>query len=293
MIRQKLWKSTSNNQIVRINDEIDRGVFDPQTNGSDQKNVIYLVSKEDSARILNLSNNDTTGGLDTLRPIIPKMFTPETEHSHDTLPFVPITNSDIMIREEALTDIEFYRNQLLADSKRLGLEEGFNDEHIEVIRDAVFNHIRNMSSEDVKAFLTKDFEIRKEEIEAFRNREGHQNLTNALDEMNQRIAEVQSLTNEQIRNIKIAVTNRFLLVNTDIIESQSSFVLQNTIRHQIGHELGLEHLIVSNGPWKDRNIMDPYPSQAYNQITMLKEIDPFAVHGVFCLYSEYPIFTQQ
>ena len=286
------WNNTVGNEVIRINGEIDQGVFDPEPNGSDQKNVIYLVSKEDYIRILNSHGNDITKGPNDLIPGISEI-TPKTEYTQNDLPFLPITDSDIMIREEVLTDIGFYRNRLFANMKHLGIEGDFNDEDIEVIKSAIVNHIINMSDEDVKAFLIEDFEVEKKELEALRNIEDYQDfISDTLDEINQRIEEVQNMTHEQIRQVRINMSYNLLYVNMDIMESQSSFILQNTIRHEMGHGLGLrDYTLPDHHPIRSMNVMRPYLVEAYSQITILKEIDPFAVYGVFCLYKEYPNIT--
>ena len=40
------WNNTVGSEIVKINDEIDQGVFDSDVNKSDQKNVIYIIDEE-------------------------------------------------------------------------------------------------------------------------------------------------------------------------------------------------------------------------------------------------------
>ena len=124
------WNNTVGKRILRIYRELDRGVFDPQVNKYDQKNVIYVASSEDYAQVLR--PDDATRNLYALIPGTSNI--PLPNETQLDLPFVPITDADIIIREEALTDIGFYRSQLLLDLENLGVEGNFNNESFEVIK---------------------------------------------------------------------------------------------------------------------------------------------------------------
>ena len=281
------WNHFVGNEVIRIEDEIDQTAFDPQTNSSDQKNVIYLIDKEDYVHMLNSPNNDITRGPDALIPGISKSMPSKVENAQETLPLVFITDSDMLLREETLTDIGFYRGQLLVSMKLLGIEEDFNDKHIEVIRSAAEEHITGMSSEDMTDFLIRGFEA---EETAIRN----QNLDpSRLDDIERAIEQARNLTDEQIREIKIMLANRLLYVDIDLMESQSSIVFQNTVSHEMGHGLGLiDYTFPDNHPMRNLNIMRPHLiEESYRQLTILKEIDPSAFFGLLCLYSQYPNFT--
>ncbi len=293
------WNNTLGNEMVRINSKIDRG--DPTATNSDQKNVIYLVDSEDyTAHILNSPNHDITKDPSALISSAnsESIISPELAQN-----FLPITNADIFIREETLTNIGFYRHLLFATMRDLGIEGDFSNEHIEVIRSAIVEHIINMSSQDVKTFLIEDIEAGREELETFRETRSNQNLTSdvsdtidrRLDEIDQRLEEIHNMTDEQIRTFKINLTYNRLSVDMDTMESesQSSITFENVIRHEMGHGLGLrDYVLFNNHPMRNLNIMGPYLVQAYGQITIRKEIGTFAIYGLYCLYSGYPDFIQ-
>ena len=279
------WNNIAGDEMVRINAEIDREPFDPQANGLDGKNVIYVIDQEDYVHILNAPHNNIKEGPSALIPGISNI-TPLKTNLPQSAPFVPIFDTDIIIREEALTDIGFYRHQLFTHMKRLGIEGDFHNEHIEVIRSAIVNHIIDMSDEDVKDLLIKDLEAQKATI---RDQDRDPSL---LDEVDQIIAETQSMSHQRTRQVKINLANNLLSGDMDTMESQSSIVLQNIIRHEIGHGLGLiDYIPPAHHPMRHRSTMRPYLVEAYGQMTILKEIDPFAVLGLACLYNEHPDFS--
>ena len=275
------WNNTTGKRVLQIHRELDRGTFDPQVNKHDQKNVIYLASSEDYAQVLN-SPDDASRNLYALIPGISNI--PRPDKIPSDLPFVPITDADIIIREEALTDIGFYRSQLLLDLENLGIEGDFSNESFEVIKNTILDHIRNMNREDFETFL-------REQIESFSNTE---TSTSTPDAVSRRIQRIQNMTDQQIRRHKTTIANRFSLVSASVMESQHPFVLHNTVGHQIGHGLGLRDYIVPPDHFmRDRNVMKPHTAGNYGDMIIPKEIDPFAVYGLFCLYSEYPSFTQR
>ncbi len=273
------WNNITGNEVVRINSEIEYGAFDPRTDNPDQKNVIYLIDEEDYARVLNSSGNDTIKGTsDIFLPGMSRIAISTTNNDQDASLY--ITGSDILIREEVLTDISFYRYQLLIDMRNLGIEKDFSNESIEVIRDAIVDYMTNVSDEDLKAGLVRDIY----RATAIQNPNPD---SSQLDEIN---AYVESFTDERLRGIRTDAMNNLLSID---ISSQDSIVLQNTIRREMGHGLGLGSYMLPDGhPMRDLNIMSPYRgAQAYNQ-RVLKEIDLFAVQGIRCLYRGYPNFTR-
>lgn len=288
------WNNTVGNEIIRINGEIDQSVLDPEVNPYDQKNVIYLTNEEDHIRLLNVSDSDLMEEAKVFIPGLSRIVPSKTEFYQNALSFLPITDVDIMIREEVLTDIGFYKHRLLVNLRRLGIGGNFDSENIEVIRSTIFDYIANMSNEDIKALLIEDLEVEKKElVEASKNAENNQDILHgALYEIEQKIETFQNMTDGQIGEVRNTLSNTLLSVDMDLMQSQSSVMLQNTIRHEMGHGLGLEEYILPRGhPMRYQNVMRPHVVEAYSQITILKEIDPFAVYGVFCLYKEYPNIT--
>ena len=210
----------------------------------------------------------------------------KTNSYQNTLSFLPIADNDIMIRQETLSDMELYRIRLLIDIIKFDIEASFENEDIEVLRKVIMDHLQIMTNEDVKAFLIKPFENNKKTL-----LEDQERNSATLDEIDRSIEAIQDMTDEQLRRAKNDIAQNILSVDMGLIQAGMSISLQNIIRHEIGHGLGLEHFTPFDIRWKDRNIMAPYSSQSYSQITILKEIDPFAVYGIFCLYSQYPNFT--
>ncbi len=281
------WNNTAGNEIVRINSEIDRGVFNRRVNSSDQKNVIYLIDAS------NDPNNNITTNADTVVPGASGVITSKAEFDLNTSSFIPITDSDIMIGEGTLTDIGFYRNLLLVDMKSLGIEGDFNDKSTETIRRAISSHIINMTDEDVKALSIKLLEVEKERLEASRNTGStHDTIFDALNEMDQRIEGIQNMSTREARQFKNNISRTLLFVDMDLMESQSSVIFQTIVKRKIGDGLGLMgYVLPDNHPMRHSNIMRPHYVEDYGQITTHKEIDPFAILGVFCLYKDYPTIT--
>ncbi len=281
------WNNTVGTEIVRINGEIDQGVFNPRVNSSDQKNVIYLVDAS------NDPNNDLAVNADTAVPEVSEVMTAKAEFDYNTSSFIPITDSDIMIGEGTLTDIGFYRNLLLVDTKSLGIEGDFNDKSTETIRRAISGHIINMTDEDVKALSIKLLEAGKERLEASRNTGSTQDpIFDALNEMDQRIEDIPNMSTREVRQFKNNISRTLLFVDMDLMESQSSVIFQTIVKRKIGDGLGLMgYVLPDNHPMRHSNIMRPHYVEDYGQITTHKEIDPFAIFGVFCLYKDYPTIT--
>ena len=155
---------------------------------------------------------------------------------------------------------------------------------LKLLKNAILDHIRNMNREDFEVFL-------RGQIESSGNTETPASTPEAAA---RRIQEIQNMNDRQFRRVKTAITNRFSLVSASIMESQHPFVLINTVGHQIGHGLGLrDYIPPSNHFMRGKNVMEPYAVGNYGHMIIPKEIDPFAVYGVSCLYSEYPSFTQR
>ena len=280
------WNNTLDREIVKINDEIDQGIFDPKTNESDQKNVIYVINKEEY-NMLYPDQNELIHNLE-FKSGISKITVSKTNPYQNTPSFLSITDADIMIRQEILSDTEIYRSRLLIDIDNLGIEGSFENADVEILRKVIMDHLQTMTDEDVKAFLIKPLEKNKKAL-----LEDQENNSAKIDEIDQRIDTAQNMNNQQLRRTKIDIAQKILSVDMNLIQAEMSILLQSTIKHEIGHGLGLKDLIVLNGTQRSWNIMDPYSFQFYNQITILREIDRSAVYGVLCLYSEYPIFTQR
>ena len=117
------WNNTLDREIVRVNDEIDQGIFDPKANESDQKNVIYVINREEYD-ILYPDQNELIHNLN-FKPGNSRTTVSETNPYQNTPSFLPITDSDIMIRQEILSDMELYRSRLLIDINKLDIEGSF------------------------------------------------------------------------------------------------------------------------------------------------------------------------
>ena len=244
------WNRSVKSEFIKISSEIDRGVIDVQANISDQRNVIYLVDRStfNSMAQLNFSSGAT-------RPILSR-----DKALYDTLPYIPIIDVDILIQKDALTDLEYYRAQLIKRLKSLGVEKDFSDTDVETLQRRVADRIENMTSEDVKTFL----------IEAIKRTALLNQYTNTFttqDDIDERIAQIQNLDIRRINQNKAMLRYDLLTVNLALMNSQSSVALQNIIKHEMGHVLGLGDLIFE--PSRTAPLMKPNLLQfGHNSITV-------------------------
>ena len=117
------WNRRLQQEVIRISSAIDHNPINIEHNLSDQKNVIYLIDREYFREIsINFSPNQLED-LDFFPPGISRHFLSKALDESGL--FLPISETDMMIREEILTDLEVYRHHLITSLQELGAEEPF------------------------------------------------------------------------------------------------------------------------------------------------------------------------
>ena len=200
----------------------------------------------------------------------------------ESLPFLPISETDMMIREEVLTDLEFYRYNLIMNLKKLEVEEEpLFDMSVEDLRDMVYFTLKDMTVEEYR-FLT------------LRHLERSRDVINDIDpnamgginsrELDMEIERLRNMESERVRFLKYDGITRLLNVDMEMMEDQSSISLVKAIMHEIGHGFGLNHI----PPRRDepRPLMEENIYTTLSDLTVPKEIDFYAIWGMFCLYED-------
>ena len=263
------WNNSVGRELIRISSETDQGVINTRVNASDRRNVIYLIDKDKFNSFMLSSQSHFSSG-----------FTRSMSSENDTLPYQPIVDVDIMIWTETLTDLEFYRNHLIKDLQNLGVEEDFSNTSVEPLRKRISDHIENMTPEELKAGIIKQFEGR-----ILANQEAGRPIPQ--NDIDREIAQIQNLSAGEINKIKANTKDKALTVDLNLMNSQSSIALQNIVKHEMGHGLGLNDFEVPlpSQPIKT-NLMGPKLFYRHREITVPQQVNSFDLFALSCLYDQ-------
>ena len=140
-------------------------------------------------------------------------------------------------------------------------------------------HLENMSIEEYRSLAISDFE---RTIEIITNNSSTMRVYD-LQNLNQYLEELRNMEPSEIQFLKDDEITISLNANMTMMETSSSITLVNTIMHEMGHGLGLNH-IPSSG--SNRPLMEESIYSRPSQMTIPKEIDSDALTGVRCLYAD-------
>ncbi len=274
------WNMKLREDVIRISSEIDRNPINTEHNRLDQKSVIYLVDGKSFQEISTDFNQNQLTDTDLFLPGLSRNVFPKI--IDESLPFLPIVETDMMIREEALTDLEYYRYSLIRNLQQLGVEVPLFDVSIGDLRRMVFFHLENITVEKYRSLVLENLEKRRDTINSINST----NLIKGIDSkgLDQDIEDLRSMESERVRFFKYDGIIRLLNVDIEMMETQSSTTLVNTITHEMGHGLGLPH--IPPRPDVRRPLMEESTYNTLNDLTIPKEIGSYAFWGVHCLYRD-------
>ena len=235
-IAKNAWNRKFKKDVIKISDEIDRNPMNTKKNRSDQKNVIYLIDEE---FFQELSTEFSRNRLEDIETFLPgtSRHTP-LQATDESLPFLPIVETDMMIREEALSDLELYRYHLIDTLQKLGAQEPLSHLSVNDLRKMVFFHFENMTVEEYRSLALKSLE---------RERNAMNDMSHSIrrvdpQKLDQDIEELKNMEPERVRFFKYDQIIRYLNVDIEMMKTQSSITLVNTAMHEMGHGLGLNHI---------------------------------------------------
>ena len=271
------WNKVLRDDFIKISSEIDRNPINTKSNRSDRRNVIYLINREFFQEVSTEFNRNQLEDSDFFLPGMSRhSFAPPV--SDEPLPFLPLAEVDMMIRQEALTDFEMYKYNLIMSLQDLGVTKPLSDLSVNELRRMVFFHFENMHVEEYRALVIRDME---------RTRDAISNNSPTMTEhdpqkLNQDIEEVRNMESRRLRFLKYDQILNLLNVDLEMMETQSSITLVNAIMHEIGHGFGLNH--IPSNPYKP--LMEASIYSEPDQITISKEVDSYALRGMRCLYED-------
>ena len=270
------WNRKLKQEVIRISSEIDRNPINIEHARSNQKNVIYLIDREYSREISINFNRNRLEDIDFFLPGISRHSLSKALDASGL--FLPIAETDMMIREEILTDLETYRHHLITSLQELGAEEPFFDLNVHELRKMVSSHLENMSVEEYRSLAISDSERKRQTIS---NNSPTMRVYD-LQNINQDIEKLRNMEHGEVQSLKYDEMTRFLNADIEMMETSSSITLVTAVMHEMGHGLGLNH-IPSNS---NRPLMEVEIYSRPSQITIPKEIDSQALDGMRCLYTD-------
>ena len=273
------WNKKLKEEIIRINSEIDRNPINTESNRSDRKNVIYLVDEEYFQGESTEFSQNRLKDIDMFIPGLSRHAPPEI--IDESLPFFPITETDIMIREEILTDLELYRYTLIMNLQKLGVEGPLFDVRVDDLRYMVFFRLESMTVEEFRSLTLESLERTRD---AVNNRSSNLIGMSDSQELDWAIEELRNMKPARVRSFKYDGIAKLLDVDMEMMRTQSSVILVSTIMHEMGHGLGLNQ--IPSNPDGPRLLMEEHPYNKLSEMTIPKEIDPYALLGTLCLYRD-------